>query len=877
MNNSNFFVEFRNELKNYLHIYIRYNPIKLWILLLSLFIGSSARAQKIETPTNNSTISDTLNTPKKSNLSNPVSYKASDSLNLNISTGLAKLYKNADVKFENTQLQSAYIEVRLSKKILYAKGRLDSVGNYVERPLFKDNGETYEADSMMYSSQTQKGKVFGLRLKQDEAYVQLKSVVQQPDGSFMGSSGKLTTCDAEHPHFYLNTSKIKIMPNNKALFGPANMVFMGIPTPLALPFGLAPLQKGRRNGILMPNYGYFRSNRSFFLSNLGYYTGLGQYADIQLSTDVFLNGDLRGKFQTNFSKRYHWRGTLSLQASRFGNGLDFAHPEYKKNFDYGIVSQFSMDPKLFPGVSFNGSINIVTGDFNKRNATDVRSLNNNQFTSSINYGRNFFKNKVNLSASARHSQNTQTRDFRLELPNVNMGVSSLTPFAKKTGSNNNWYRQLRFGYTMNVANVLNTKDTLIFSDQFRNTFNSNLQSGFKHRIPISTNIKLFNGAINISPNLNYGEIWYHKARLQRWDGGTKKVVFSDSTGFFRIYDYNAGANLNTNIYGTFNKINWGQIKAIRHTLTPSIGFTYRPEIDATEKGWVKNYIDSSGKKINYNVFSSNLYGGTGQIGGGSLTYGISNNFQAKKLAKNDTTGKQFEKVNLIDQLSFNGNYNFFADSLNFSDINSSLNTVLFKQIRIGLTSSHSFYSFHNGRAINEFYWNEKNQPLRFRNASASVSSRITPDMIKGASKSTKKDAKDADEEELEQVNNNPWNYFDFDIPWSLNFTYNLNYNSEIRGNANKTTNNRVTVGGDINITNDWKIAYQTGWDFNRKEIAGSQFTVVRSLHCWQLEFTFIPSGYGKQWLFSLRPKSPLLRDLKLNKTVTSNPALIQMR
>ena len=858
-------------------IYIRYNTTTLWILLFSLYSGTGLYAQKTDTLGTNSIKSDTTKTNPKSNLSNPIHYKSSDSLSLNISTGLAKLYRNADVQFDKTELKSAYIEVRLSKKILYARGRQDSLGNYVDKPLFKDDGETYEADSMMYSSQTQKGKVFGLRLKQDEAYVQLKSVVKQPDGSFMGSSGKLTTCDAEHPHFYLNTSKIKIMPNNKALFGPANMVFMGIPTPLALPFGLAPLQKGRRNGILMPNYGYFRSNRSFFLSNLGYYTGLGQYADVQVSTDVFLNGDLRGKLQTNFTKRYHWKGNVSLQASRFGNGLDFAHPEYKKNLDYGIISQFSMDPKLLPGVTFNGNINIVTGDFNKRNATDVRSLNNNQFTSSINYGRNFLKNKVNLSASARHSQNTQTRDFRLELPNVNVGVSSLTPFAKKTGNNNNWYRQIRLGYTLNLANVLNTKDSVIFSDQFRNAFNTGLQSGFKHRIPISTNFKLFNGTVNISPTINYGEIWYHKARLQQWDPSVKKVVTKDSAGFFRIYDYSAGANLNTNIYGTFNKLNWGQITAIRHTITPSIGFTYRPEINAEEKGWVKSYLDSSSKQVRYNIFSNSLYGGNGQAGGGSITYGISNNIQGKKIAKNDSTGKKFDKINLIDQLSFNGNYNLFADSLNFSDINTSLNTVLFKQVRIGISSTHSFYSLKNGRVINEFYWNEYNQPLRFRNANANVSSRITPDMIKGSAISKKSVPEDADEEELDQVNTNPWSYFDFNIPWSLNFTYSINYNSEVRGNLNKVTNNRITMSGDLNITSEWKIAYQTGWDFNRKEIAGSQFTVIRSLHCWQLEFTFIPSGYGKQWLFSLRPKSPLLRDLKLNKTVTSNPALIQMR
>ena len=864
----------------------------MWIAFFFLIFTSALRGQAIQKPDSTNLQSnkkDSLPLTAKSSIESPILYEAQDSLTLWVNNAKAQLYRKAHVQFDQTDLQARYIEVRLNKKILFAKGGPDSAGNYSDKPQFKDKGETYEADSMIYSSSTQKGKVYGLHLKQDEAYVQLQAVVKQPSGAFIGANGKLTTCDDPHPHFYLNTSKIKIIPNNKAFFGPANMVFLGIPTPLALPFGLAPLQKGRRNGILMPNYGYFRPNKSFFLSNLGYYTALGQYMDLTVATDVFLNGDLRGKIQTNFSKRYHWKGNLNLQASRFGNGLDFANPEYKKTIDFGITGQFNMDPKLLPGVTLNGTVNIVTGNFNKKNAQDVRSLNNNQFTSSVNYGQNFFKNKMNLTASARHSQNTQTRDFRIELPNINLGVSSLTPFAKKNSSNNKWYQQLRVGYNMNYANVLNTKDTIIFGDQYKTAFD-NIQSGIKHRIPISTNVKLLKGVLNLTPSFNYSETWYLQAKIQSWDITNKKVATRDTMGFFRLYNYDATANVNTNIYGTFNNLKIGRIRAIRHTVTPSIGFTYRPEIDAKAKGWTRNYIDSGNKSRDYSIFSSNLYGGTGQIGGGSITYGIGNNFQAKKLAKNDTTGsKKPEKVNLIDQLSFNGSYNMFADSLKFSDINSTLNTVLFKQLRIGLTATHSFYEFKNGHAINNFYWNHSGMPLRFKNFNANVSSKITPDMFKSKSKTEKSGdgktgdgsldkEKEADPEELEQVKSQPWNYYDFSKAWSIGFTYNLNLNSEYKGyNGSNLTNNRITINGDVNITDEWKIAYSTGYDFIRKQVASSQFTIVRSLHCWQLEFTFIPSGYGKQWLFSLRPKSPLLRDLKINRTVTSNPALIQMR
>jgi len=729
---------------------------------------------------------------------------------------------------------------------------------------------------MRYNSTSGKGKVYGLRMKQDQAHIHLGAVLKLKDGSFTGNNGKITTCDADVPHFYLNARTVKVIPNNKSLFGPANLIIQGIPTPVALPFGLAPLKKGQRDGILFPSLGFNAANSSFYLQNFGYYIGLGQFSDLQINSDAYLNGDFRLGVNTQYYKRYKFRGTLALQFSRFSNGAEETSPNFGYSNDFSIRSQFSIDPKNIPGIRLSGNINIVTSGFNQRNSRDINSLSNNQFTSSINFGKSFFNNKLNLSMAARHTQNTSNGDFRLDLPAVNVGISSLTPFASKTGSNNKWYQQIRLSYSGNWDNKIYTKDTIIFSERYKQAFDD-FASGLRHNIPISTNIKLFSGILNLSPSINYRENWHLKGQKKEYDVNTNSVISKDTTGFFRQYAYSFSTSFKTQIYGTFTNLNWGRIEALRHTITPTINLSYSPEINPLEKDWNRTYIDGAGKLIEYSLFSSSPVGNLVQNKSGFLTYGLNNNIQGKRKPLNDTTGKQkSEKFNIIDQLNLSGNYNLYADSLNFSDVRASFNTVLFKVLRINSSATYSpYYRDASGRTLNEFYFNRNDGLLRFRNANLNLNARLSPDMFTEKKKDNKPTQKIIEEEsELYQIYQNKEAYYDFNIPWSLNLAYMVNYNNESALADNKISTNQITFSGDISITKGWKIAFQSGYDLRSKMVAGSQFSVVRNLHCWQLEFSWVPTGYGKQWIFTLRPVSRLLQDLKLNKRVYSNPALM---
>ncbi|MBL7811720.1 MAG: hypothetical protein JNL57_05810 [Bacteroidetes bacterium] len=858
---------------------LRFYTPDLWILRFAIILtaltlsGMAAEAQvsgKIDGDTAK------VAAPAKGSLDKPIDYKATDSIIFDIRKNKVFLYRGAGLHYGDIDLKAHYIEVDLTRKEIFARGGRDSAGKYSWRPELKDGNEIYVADSMRYNSGSKKGRVYGLKLKQDEAVVHLGTVLKQADGSFVGENGKISTCENDHPHFYLNASKVKVVPNEKVYFGAANLVVEDVPTPLAIPFGLAPLKKGKRNGILFPAYGYNQANQSFYLQNLGYFQGLGPNASLTLSSDAYLNGDFRAGISTQFVKRYKFRGNVSLNASWFGNGQERTSPAFKRNLDMGINGGFAFDQKYLPGITLNGDVRLQTGNFNRRNTHDITSISNNQFQSGINFGKNFFRNKLNLTASARHSQNTSTHIMRIELPSVNVGVSSLTPFARKNNPGNKWYEQLRISYSMGFTNVLNTTDTMFFSKEARNELKK-MQTGVTHSIPISTNLKLLKGILNLSPGITYTERWYVKGQTQRWDTGTKKYVYTDTNGFWRVNNYNFNANLSTNIYGTIGGLHSGKLRALRHTITPTMSVGYTPKISALGRGWHKTFLDSSTKKPikEYDLFEKSYQGTSDQKESGYLNFSLLNNLQAKRVVSKDSNGvEKLEKVNLIDQFSLNGGYNFLASQFKFSDIVGNFNTVLFKKINITSRGNFSLYQKDSQLLGKEMYLAKAGMPpIRLRNFNVSVATQLTPDMFRGKKAETDLHRDEADEAELQDIKNRPGAYYNFNLPWSLGLNYIFQYNAEKAVGGSNIGTNQIDISGDIRITPEWKVGYRTGFNFIQKELTSSEFNVARNLHCWQLEFRWIPSGFAKQWTFVLMPKSGLLQDLKLNKRVFFNPVM----
>jgi len=116
-----------------------------------------------------------------------------------------------------------------------------------------------------------------------------------------------------------------------------------------------------------------------------------------------------------------------------------------------------------------------------------------------------------------------------------------------------------------------------------------------------------------------------------------------------------------------------------------------------------------------------------------------------------------------------------------------------------------------------------------------------------------------DEESLEF---NEYGYADFSMPWSLRVAYNLYYRKS--GLTSDLTQN-MTLNGSVTLTDRWAITYATGYDFKASEITMTRVGIQRDLHCWQMSFNWVPTGYLKSWDFTIRVKSSVLQDLKYER------------
>jgi lipopolysaccharide assembly outer membrane protein LptD (OstA) len=208
---------------------------------------------------------------KKGALDAEVKYQAEDSIVFNLREKGAKLYGSATVDYEKINLKAATIEQNWVTNEVIALPVTDSLGNLQGKPKFKDGDQEFESRKMIYNFKSKKARISQMVTNEGESYLIGQEVKLNPDQSVYIKNTKYTTCShTDHPHFYLNLYKAKIIPNKSVVSGPANMVVEGIPVPLGLPFAIIPTQRGQRSGILPPEYG--RSPElGFFLRNFGYY------------------------------------------------------------------------------------------------------------------------------------------------------------------------------------------------------------------------------------------------------------------------------------------------------------------------------------------------------------------------------------------------------------------------------------------------------------------------------------------------------------------------------------------------------------------------------------------------------------------------------
>ena len=360
-------------------------------------------------------------TSTSSFLSSEVHYFATDSSQIDIQNKKVFLYHQAQVNYEDIELQAEHIILNWNDNTVYAIGLPDSTGKIIGEPIFKEGGKTYYCESILYNFNSKKGKIKGLKTQDGEGYIHGDELKKNSDNSMFVQESKYTTCSHDEPHFYINAKKIKIIPNKKIVSGPANLVIADIPTPLFIPFGFFPIQDKQSSGFIMPNYGY-SVNRGYNLRNGGWYFSINEYIDLALRGDIFSLGSWQLKTQSTYKKRYAYHGNFSLSYSKNLLG-ERGLPNFEDRRDFFINWTHTQDSKAHPNRRFSAKVNAGSSSFNQLNSTVDNNYLKNTLTSNISYSYSWPGKPFNLSTNIRHSQNTLNNALSLSLPDMAFNIN----------------------------------------------------------------------------------------------------------------------------------------------------------------------------------------------------------------------------------------------------------------------------------------------------------------------------------------------------------------------------------------------------------------------------------------------------------------------
>lgn len=831
-----------------------------------------------------------------STLKEPVFSTARDSIVEDNQKKMMYYYGDVSVTYGDMTIKADYLAYNMETKTVFAKGLPDSTGTIVGQPVMTEGKSKYEMESVYYNFESKKAKIRNMITQEGEGFVHGNYIKKLPDNSINISKGRYTTCDADHPHFYLQMTTAKVInsgPVKKTVFGPAYVVIEDVPTPFALPFGFVPRMSKRSGGLLFPTYGE-ETARGFYLRGLGYYFVFGDHLDLAATCDIYTRGSWAANVNSRYGKRYKYSGNLSGVYSVDITG-EKKSPDYMKSTNFALNWSHSQDPKSKPGTTFRASVNFSSPSNSRYNSTTISQALTNQISSSISYGKTWAGTPFSLSINAMHSQNSRDSSYAVTFPNLTFTVARIYPFKKKESVGKpKFYETVTFNYTAHFDNKINFKSSEVGKPDFFKKMKNGLQHSFAIGLPT---FNLFR-YIQATPGVSYGMNWYFSDAEQHFDEEKQRVVTEYSNPFSTLgmtqqYSFNLG--FSTRIYGIFNFGSDKIVQSIRHIITPTISFSYQPEMGTEANGYkTLNYVDAQGVKhaTVYNKYSGQIYSPPGMGKSASMSFSFGNTVEAKVRSKQDTTGHGTKKIKLIDQLNLSGSYNFLADSLNLSNISVTMTTSIFGKMSISGNMGLDPYAVNDhGVKIKKFNIAQKGGLHLFRLTNASLSTSYTfqgdgrsrlgsnyksEEGSAGNPRNASTGRGQSQESAYQRIYYHPitgeyipggWvYYYDPSMPWSVNLSYSYSYSKSYQFANDKLqtkNNHQMTLGisSQVRLYKDLNVSLNTGVDLGKMKLTTTQLSGSFSLHCFNISFSWIPNGKWESWSFRISANASALADL----------------
>jgi LPS-assembly protein len=806
----------------------------------------------------------------KDSLDAPVSYHADDSMVLDVPTNKIILYgKETKVEYIDNKLVAPHIEFDQKTNLVSAYFVKDSTGKVISFPTFTQADFLTISDSIRFNMKTGRGITKGTYTKQDELFVYGDKIKKQDANVFYAQNGRFTTCNLDTPHFAFVSKKIKFINKKMAFTGPVHPEIEGIPLPITLPFGIYPLSQGRHSGIIAPTF-TANDQLGLALDGVGYYKTFGDHFDAVLRGTIYSYGGWTASISPRYYKRYHYTGNLGINIQHFRDIDKSGARGFMVNWSH------SSDSKARPGVTFNASLNAGSSKFNESVPNNAQRNFTNQLQSSITYSKVWKEKPFNLTVSANHNQNTAQRLININLPDIGFNVNTLYPFRNKESVNYKWYENLGVALNTNVKSLSFFYDT---ASNISKQLIDKLQWGGSHSIPISLSLPPL-GPIQIAPSVSYQEYWYQNKVFKKWNPIDKKIDTTINKGFYRASEMSFGLSGTTRIFGMIGFKKNSNVQAIRHEIRPNFGFSYHPDMNRKDHYLLQT--DTTNKNFTRpSYYDGNIFSAFGEGKSGAITFGLDNNIQMKVKSKKDTGEAAIKKVTLIDGLSLNGSYNLLADSFNFSPFNIQARTNLFEKVSITASAvTVPYLTDSRGEFINKTVWSKKPISLG-KLTSANIALQTS---FKGGDKKEQLPTNNTNQQQVNPVSgmpldefqqeaayisNNPGEFANFNIPWSVNLSYSFTYSrirkTDFSGYEGSISQN-VNWSGTLNLSPKWQIGLNGYYNFTTKELGTLSMYLTREMHCWQMAINISPVGKYRFFNLSISPKSGILRDLKINRT-----------
>ncbi len=742
---------------------------------------------------------------------------------------IIRITEQANVRQEEVVLNAHTVDYDIPNRLIIASAKIDSTDSLptIEPLGLKDGGEEIFGTHLIFNVDTKKGLIEDAATLFENTHYRGDDLFKEEEKVFYVEDGVLIPCDKPNPNFHFHAKWMKVIKDERVIARPVTLYIHKLPVAY-IPYYVFPLQRGRHSGILPIKLGNFERGNRFF-GNLGYYWAASEYWDLEGSLDFYENVSvtLNGLFRYN--KRYAYSGYVRGTFTRESEEFAFEDRRSDKWTLSGSHSQ-----TLPFDIKFGATGTYISDkDYYTDYSTNQDERLNRNIRSQASFSKIFGWGSLSLGFT--HQDNLDTDSKSSTLPSGRFSVKSFNPFGSgKTVDGKlekEWYNQFSVSYSSNfsvfMSNNKETADTTYsFTDPtgtvttISDTTITESKKRFQylnHSLSVSSpqNILTY---FTFTPNVRLWETWYYvpETNLSREAG-------LDGSKLYRRGAVSAGVSTRTNLYGTFN-INKFGLGAIRHVLTPLVGFTWAPDVVKNDD--VKAYVGAGG-------------GGSRLM---ALTMSATNLIQAK-IVRNE----EEKKLDLLN-ISSGTSYNFEGTGQKFSDLRTSISSRAIQKINISGSLTHSLYDEND-----ELIWWRPTLNSFTLNSSFQARGSVSDDYTRTGLET----GRDYDKEIADTTGGFP----SPNLPgersaetssktnWNLNVSH--SYSELYSGGSITSRSHFINLTFNVNLTRNWKLKYSQRYDFVKHSTIDKVIDLHRSLNCWEGHFYWIPNGSRKGFYFKV--------------------------